>query len=192
MTTTATTTTHSATPGTTTPVTTTRTTGITGELWRVRTVLTQAQALLADAHAQREVADRFRIAHLAALRAAAALLLVKTAPGTRLARRPTSAWTLIDRFAPEFGLWAGYFAAHAGQRAAADAGAVGVVTRSDAVEMLGAVRTFVALVQVAVDEAGRARAGGDQPDGATRPTLPLSCASSLPAPPRHLVLSEAG
>ncbi len=120
-------------------------------LWRPDSVLVQAQALLQDAREQPRAADRFRIAHLAALRATAALLAVRTGPTERAARRrPTSAWVLLESTAPEFAEWSAYFAAGASQRAAADAGAVGAVSDADAEELLEAVATFLALVSAAV------------------------------------------
>ena len=152
-------------------------------LWRAESVLGQARALLDDALAQRQPADRFRIAHLAALRAAAALLLAVSPSGIRSARRPTSAWVLLDRLAPAFGEWSAYFAGRAGQRAAADAGAVGAVTSADAVEMVGAVRTFLELVQAAVTDAGTVRLG--------HPALPGAWGPDVVRPPRDAELSAA-
>lgn len=114
-----------------------------------RSALDQARALWRDAVAQPHPADRFRISHLAALRATAALLAARSEPGRRLAHRPTSAWVLVLKIAPEFADWASYFAAGVAKRAAADAGVVGAVSDADAAEMLEAVRTYLFLVDAA-------------------------------------------
>lgn len=152
-------------------------------MWHADVVLVQARALLADAQEQSGPADRFRIAHLAALRAAAALLLTVGTPGRRPAPRPTSAWLLIDRLLPDFRQWSDYFAARAAQRAAADAGATGAVTAAQAAEMLAAVPTFLALVDAAVTDAALTRAGvAALPDALSPAGLP---------PPGQAALSAA-
>ena len=122
-------------------------------LWRAETVLDQARALLDDARAEPVAADRFRIAHLAALRGTAALLAVLTSTAIPVRRRPTSAWVLLERALPEFADWAAYFAAGQGRRAAAEAGLREVVTPGDAADLIVATTTFLGLVEAAVAEA---------------------------------------
>jgi hypothetical protein len=115
-----------------------------------RSALAQARALWRDAVAQPLPADRFRIAHLSALRATAALLAVRSEPGRRLAHRPTSAWVLVLKIAPEFADWAAYFEAGVAKRAAADAGVLAAVSEAEGSEMLEAVRTYLFLVDAAM------------------------------------------
>src|SRR5689334_20149748 len=94
-------------------------------------LLAQARSVLADAVFAESVADRFRLAHLAALRIAAAVVADRAKPApTR--RRLTSAWVLVTSVAPELADWAAYFAAAAPARAAVEAGAISAVTARDA------------------------------------------------------------
>lgn len=91
---------------------------------------------------------RYAAAHLAALRAAAALLAARArpaAPGRRT--RATSVWSLLVMVAPEFGDWAGYFALGAGKRAAAEAGIPHVVTAREADDLLRAAEQFVTVAE---------------------------------------------
>jgi hypothetical protein len=90
--------------------------------------------------------ERFRLAHLAALRAAAALFAVRSHPATR-PRRLKSAWVLLETVAPEMSEWAAYFAASAGTRAAVEAGAVSLVSERDADDQLLAAEQFLAAVE---------------------------------------------
>lgn len=122
-------------------------------LWRAETVLGQARALVADARSEPVAADRFRIAHLAALRGTAALLAVLTSTAIPVRRRPTSAWVLLAGALPEFADWAAYFAAGQGRRAAADAGVREAVTAAEAADLVDATTTFLRLVEAAVTEA---------------------------------------
>lgn len=109
----------------------------------------QARAVLGEARAAREAAERFRLAHLAALRAAAALFAARGRPAA--GRRPLiSAWVLLDSVAPEFSDWAAYFAAGAAARAAVEAGALSAVTTRDADDQLRAAAEFLALVESAL------------------------------------------
>jgi hypothetical protein len=112
--------------------------------WRTDAVLSQAWGLLYEARTHTLAADRFRIAHLAALRATAALLGARGDLNGR--RRPTSAWILLARSMPELADWASYFAAGARRRAAADAGAVRAVDESSAAELVDAVQTYLVTV----------------------------------------------
>jgi hypothetical protein len=93
--------------------------------------------------------ERYATAHLAALRTAAAVLAARTQPELpRSGRRrsgPRNAWELLAAVAPELSEWALFFAAGAGKRAAAEAGAVGAVTDREADDLLRDVETFLAL-----------------------------------------------
>jgi hypothetical protein len=106
-----------------------------------------AQRAIGDAEASRDAAERYASAHLAALRAAAAVLADRARPVGTKPRRPTSAWTLLVGVAPEMEPWAAYFAAGAGKRAAAEAGVRGAVTASEADALMRDAATFVALVE---------------------------------------------
>jgi HEPN superfamily protein len=92
---------------------------------------------------------RYATAHLAALRAAAAVLAARAAPaGPGRRNRLTSVWTLLVMVAPEFSEWAAFFAAGATKRAAAEAGIPRVVTAREADDLLRAAEQFVAVVEV--------------------------------------------
>jgi hypothetical protein len=75
-------------------------------------------------------AERYASAHLAALRAAAAVLAVRTQPDVKR-RGPRSAWAMLPVVAPELSEWAAFFAAGAGKRAAAEAGRGGAHAGGD-------------------------------------------------------------
>ena len=94
---------------------------------------------------------RYATAHLAALRAAAALLAARArpaAPGRRA--KATSAWSLLVLVAPEFSDWAGYFALGASKRAAAEAGIPHVVSAREADDLLRAAEQFVTVAESAL------------------------------------------
>lgn len=92
--------------------------------------------------------ERYAIAHLAALRAAAAVLACRaqpTAPARRSKPRPV--WALLAEVAPELGEWAEFFAAGAAKRAAAEAGLAGVVSPREADDLLRDAQSFLAVVE---------------------------------------------
>jgi hypothetical protein len=91
---------------------------------------------------------RYARAHLAALRASAAVLAARARPGqaARRSSRVRSAWVLLAEVAPELTEWAAFFAAGAGKRAAAEAGMRGVVTEREADDLVREAETFLALV----------------------------------------------
>jgi hypothetical protein len=102
---------------------------------------------LGDAEATNDSLERYASAHLAALRAAAALLADRARPAGAKPRRPTSAWTLLVGVAPELEPWADYFAAGANKRAAAEAGVRGAVTTREADDLLRDAATFIGLIE---------------------------------------------
>jgi hypothetical protein len=106
-----------------------------------------AQWALSDAEATNDSLERYASAHLAALRAAAALLADRARPAGAKPRRPTSAWTLLVGVAPELAPWADYFAAGANKRAAAEAGVRGAVTTREADDLLRDAATFIGLIE---------------------------------------------
>lgn len=90
--------------------------------------------------------ERYAAAHLAALRAAAAVLAARARP---LGRRggPRSVWVVLPQVAPELAEWAAFFAAGAGKRAAVEAGLTRAVQPREADDLLRDAATFVALVE---------------------------------------------
>jgi SAV_6107-like HEPN len=110
------------------------------------TLLDRARGVLAEAAAAESVDERFRLAHLAALRIAAGVLAERGRPAATR-RRLISAWVLIESVAPEYGDWAGYFAAGAASRAAIEAGASHVVSAREADDQLRAAWAFLDVVE---------------------------------------------
>lgn len=113
-------------------------------------LLAAARAALREADRADTPAERFATAHLAALRAAAAVLAARARPDDARVRRPTSAWVLLTSVAPELGEWAAYFAAGAEKRAAALAGLRTAVTAREADDLVRDAHTFLALAETTV------------------------------------------
>jgi hypothetical protein len=109
--------------------------------------LAGARSVLREAERAETPAERYATAHLAALRATAAVLAARARPDDARSRRPTSAWVLLTGVAPELGEWATYFAAGADKRAAALAGLRTAVTAREADDLLRDAHTFLALVE---------------------------------------------
>ncbi|HEY9525365.1 MAG TPA: SAV_6107 family HEPN domain-containing protein, partial [Thermopolyspora sp.] len=101
--------------------------------------------------------------HLAALRAAAAVLAARPGPMTGRRRRLRSAWELLPEAEPRLAEWAVYFAMSARKRAAAEAGMVRVVTVADADELTAQAQRFVGTVVAILGLPGQ-------------PTLPITLA----------------
>jgi hypothetical protein len=112
-------------------------------------LLTGARRALAEAERTADPLERYAFAHLAALRAAAALLADRARPASRRSR-PTSVWTLLVGVAPEMEPWAAYFAAGANKRVAAEAGMRGAVTTREADDLLRDADAFVGLIETAL------------------------------------------
>jgi hypothetical protein len=113
-------------------------------------LLALARRGLAEAEHTRPDGLRYATAHLAALRAAAAVLAARARPVPGRRGRVTSVWTLLVMVAPELDEWAAFFAAGAAKRAAAEAGIPRVVSTREADDLLRAAEQFVALVEVAL------------------------------------------
>ena len=112
--------------------------------------LARAADSLHDAVVATDVPTRYACAHVAALRAAAALLAARArpaaSPGAR--RRPQkNAWVLLAEVAPELAEWATFFAAGAAKRAAAEAGLSRAVTEREADDLVRDVAGFLAVVE---------------------------------------------
>jgi hypothetical protein len=113
-------------------------------------LLTLARRGLDEAAQTRPDGLRYAAAHLAALRAAAAMLAARARPAPGRRNRMTSVWVLLMLVAPEMGEWASYFATGASKRAAAEAGIPRVVSAREADDLLRAAEQFVAVVEVAL------------------------------------------
>jgi hypothetical protein len=110
--------------------------------------LARAAESLSEAMAEPEVGARYAHAHVAALRAAAALLAARARPTVPSRRRTQrNAWVLLAEVAPELGEWAGFFAAGAGKRAAAEAGSTRAVTEREADDLVRDADRFLAVVE---------------------------------------------
>jgi len=109
--------------------------------------LTRSAESLAEAIAASEATTRFACAHVAALRAAAALLAARAKPAPTRRRPQKNAWVLLAEVAPELAEWATYFAAGAGKRAAAEAGSTRSVTEREADDLVRDADRFLAVVE---------------------------------------------
>ncbi len=119
----------------------------------VRILLDQARQGLLDAEYAAHPVDRYAQAHLAALRAAAAVLAARTRPSRRC--RPTSAWVLLATVAPELAEWSAYFAATSATRSAAEAGVRRLVTSRDADDFVRQVGEFLTVAHHAASGTSR-------------------------------------
>lgn len=114
-------------------------------------LLLSAQSLQ-EAMSARDVPTRYASAHVAALRAAAALLAARAKPAdTRTGRpRQKNAWVLLAQVAPELTEWAQFFAAGATKRAAAEAGSTRAVSEREADDLIRDADRFLAVVESAL------------------------------------------
>lgn len=133
----------------------------------------QARSCVAEAAEAQDANERFAAAHLAALRAAAAVLAARAQPagrrtGSRAPRRrghgPRNVWDMLPTVAPELGEWAQFFATTAGKRAAAQAGLRGAVSAREADDLVRDADTFVAMVCLILGLPYRIPAGEQGPD----------------------------
>jgi hypothetical protein len=109
-------------------------------------LVAQARLVLAEATRAWDPGERFRLAHLAALRAAAAVLADRGRPaGAR--RRLMSVWVLLDAIAPELQDWSRYFAAGAPVRAAVEAGVRSAVSRRAADDQVRSAEEFLVAIE---------------------------------------------
>ena len=131
----------------------------------VLNLLQTARRGLAEADAEGDPGTRYICAHLAALRAAAAIVAARGEPGTGgRRRRPRSVWELLPQVEPALAEWAAFFAASAAKRAAAEAGLPRAATAREAEDLLRDAETFLSVAERAL--------GVD-----SQPTLPLKSAS---------------
>jgi len=98
--------------------------------------------LLSACHAS-AASERFSLAHLGALRAAAALLAARGQAGSR--SRPRSVWTAISVAAPELSEWAAFLADCGRRRQAIERGSLEVSSR-EADDLVRQAETFLELI----------------------------------------------
>ncbi|GAA3426516.1 SAV_6107 family HEPN domain-containing protein [Streptosporangium sandarakinum] len=113
----------------------------------VRAHLADARDCLEEAAAATTPATRYVAAHLAALRAAAAVLAARPRPMDGRRRRLRSAWELLPEAEPRLADWAPYFEMSATKRASAEAGMTRVVSARDAEELISEAERFVTTVE---------------------------------------------
>src|SRR4051794_36040340 len=109
--------------------------------------LGRAAESLSEAMTATDVATRYACAHVAALRAAAALLASRAHRAPARGRRQKNAWVLLAEIAPELAEWATFFAAGAAKRAAAEAGSTRAVTEREADDLLRDADRFLGVVE---------------------------------------------
>jgi SAV_6107-like HEPN len=118
-------------------------------------LLESARHGLASAAGETSAGGRYVAAHLAALRAAAAVVAARPAPGSRRRKGPPSVWELLPRVEPALAEWAAFFAAGAGKRAAAEAGLPRAVSGREADDLLRDAETFLSLAEEALGVAAQ-------------------------------------
>ena len=112
--------------------------------YQARDLLGSSARGLIEAYATPDPARRYATAHLAALRAAAAVLAARAHPVRQ--GRIRSVWSLLPGVAPQLQEWAAFFAGGATKRAAAEAG-LQVVSQREADDLVRDAEAF--LMQVA-------------------------------------------
>lgn len=112
--------------------------------------LERAAESLREAIMCADVPQRYALAHVAALRATAALIAARAVPTTAAKRRQKNAWVLLVEIAPEFGEWATYFSSGAQKRSAAEAGSRRAVTEREADDLVRDADRFLALVETSL------------------------------------------
>jgi hypothetical protein len=117
----------------------------------VLALLESARHGLLGAAEETSAGSRYVAAHLAALRAAAAIVAARptTETGTRR-KAPKSVWELLPRVEPALAEWAAFFAAGARKRAAAEAGLPKAVSAHEADDLLRDAETFLSLAEEAL------------------------------------------
>jgi SAV_6107-like HEPN len=109
--------------------------------------LARSAESLSEAIAATEVPTRYACAHVAALRAAAALLAARARPEPARRRPQRNAWVLLAEVAPELEEWAHFFAGGAAKRAAAEAGSTRAVSEREADDLVRDADRFLAVVE---------------------------------------------
>ncbi|MEU6216150.1 SAV_6107 family HEPN domain-containing protein [Streptomyces sp. NPDC047022] len=112
-------------------------------------LLAKARAGLEEAAGLETPNERYAVAHLAALRTAAAVLAARARPEPTPRRRARirSAWEVLPEIAPELTEWSALFASGAARRARAEAGIRGAAGTRDADDLIRDVAMFLRLVE---------------------------------------------
>ena len=112
-------------------------------------LLAQANRGLAEARTLEGPLERYATAHLAALRASAAVLAVRGRPeeNPRKRKRIRSAWEVLPEVAPELAEWSVYYEAGAGKRAAAEAGITSAASAREADDLIRNTALYLRMVQ---------------------------------------------
>jgi HEPN superfamily protein len=114
-------------------------------------MLESARQGLAEASAEPAPGARYVAAHLAALRAAAAIVAARPLAGPTPRRKaPRSVWELLPKVEPALAEWSAFFAAGARKRAAAEAGLPRAVSGREADDLLRDAETFLSLAEQAL------------------------------------------
>ena len=112
--------------------------------------LARSAESLSEAINATDVPTRYACAHVAALRAAAALLAARARPAATRRRQQRNAWVLLAEVSPELDEWARFFAAGANKRAAAEAGSTRAVTDREADDLVRDADRFLGVVEQAL------------------------------------------
>ncbi len=112
--------------------------------------LARAAESLSEAVLATDVPTRYACAHVAALRAAAALLAARAHPSPSRGRSQKNAWVLLAEVAPELSEWARFFAGGAAKRAAAEAGSTRAVGEREADDLVRDADRFLAVIERAL------------------------------------------
>lgn len=118
---------------------------------RAHELLARADGELLAAQFSPEAWEQFSHAHLAALRAGAAVIAARGRPGGR--RAPRTVWEMLVLVAPELAGWAEYFAGSAALRSSVDAGRFDAVSPERAEQAVSAAEDFVDAARALVEEA---------------------------------------
>jgi hypothetical protein len=122
----------------------------------VLSLLGQARQSLAEARTEADPGTRYICAHLAALRAAAAIVAARVEPGAgSRRRRPRSVWELLPQAEPALSEWAAFFAASAAKRAAAEAGLPRAASAREAEDLIRDAETFLRVAERALGVDGQ-------------------------------------
>ena len=114
----------------------------------------RAEDELAHVTSGQDPQQAFLHAHMAALRAAAAVLELQVVSGGRR-RRVRSVWEQLAECGPDWQEWAGYFAQGADTRAAIESGRSVQLAPAEADELVATATDFVGLVRDAVTASAR-------------------------------------
>lgn len=110
--------------------------------------LARSAESLHEAIGSTDVPTRYACAHVAALRAAAALLAARARPASgRRRNAQKNAWVLLAQVAPELAEWASFFAGGAAKRAAAEAGSTRAVTEREADDLVRDADQFLQVIE---------------------------------------------